>query len=107
MSMIDYNRLSNKKILVTGGAGFIGSNICEKLVHLNSKVYCLDNYSTGKLENILPLLKNENFHNIKGDITNYKKCLDVTKGIDFVLHQAALGSVPRSIEDPITTNPSV
>ena len=64
----------------------------------------MDNYSTGKLENILPLLKNENFHNIKGDITNYKKCLDVTKGIDFVLHQAALGSVPRSIEDPITTN---
>ena len=79
--MIDYNRLSNKKILVTGGAGFIGSNICEKLVHLNSKVYCLDNYSTGKLENILPLLKNENFHNIKGILQIIKNALMSQRGL--------------------------
>tara|TARA_B100001758_G_C18396248_1_gene606129 strand:- start:400 stop:1389 length:990 start_codon:yes stop_codon:yes gene_type:complete len=96
--------LSNKKILVTGGAGFIGSNLCEELLRLGNKVVCLDNFATGKRKNIEKILKNINFNLIEGDIRNIDDCLKATKGVDYVLHQAALGSVPRSIKDPITSN---
>ncbi|QOD62096.1 SDR family oxidoreductase [Polaribacter haliotis] len=96
--------LSGKKIVVTGGAGFIGSNLCEALLLKNNEVICLDNFSTGKKENITPFLENSNFTLIKGDIRNLEDCLKSTKNADYVLHQAALGSVPRSIKDPITTN---
>ena len=96
--------LSEKKILVTGGAGFIGSNLCEALLEKNNQVVCLDNFSTGKRENIAPFLKNPNFTLLEGDIRNLNDCINATKNVDFVLHQAALGSVPRSIKDPITSN---
>lgn len=96
--------ISEKRILVTGGAGFIGSNLCEKLIELNNYVICLDNFSTGKLENLESILDNRKFKLLKGDIRNLDDCMLATKDVDFVLHQAALGSVPRSINDPITTN---
>ena len=96
--------LSNKLILVTGGAGFIGSNLCEKLLHLGNKVVCLENFATGKRENIKEFLNDPNFTLIEGDIRKLEDCLKATKGVDYVLHQAALGSVPRSIKDPITSN---
>ena len=96
--------LSKKKILVTGGAGFIGSNLCEELLHLGNKVVCLENFATGKRENIKEFLNNPNFTLIEGDIRKLEDCLKATKGVDYVLHQAALGSVPRSIKDPITSN---
>lgn len=92
------------KILITGGAGFIGSNLCEELLKLGHKIVCLDNFSTGKKENIISFLDNENFTLIEGDIRNLETCYKATESIDFVLHQAALGSVPRSIKDPIMTN---
>ena len=98
------NDLKNKKILVTGGAGFIGSNLCEALLALNNKVTCLDNFSTGKMENIEHLIPNTNFQLIGGDIRNIDDCNKACASVDYVLHQAALGSVPRSIIDPITTN---
>ena len=91
-------------ILVTGGAGFIGSNLCEALLGLGHKVTCLDNFSTGHRKNIEPFLNNSNFKLIEGDICNFDTCYKATLGQDYVLHQAALGSVPRSINDPITTN---
>ena len=93
-----------KKILVTGGAGFIGSNLCEDLLNKGYWVRCLDNFSTGKRENIKHLLNNPNFELIEEDIRNFEACSLACKEIDFVLHQAALGSVPRSINDPITSN---
>ncbi len=96
--------ISNKKILVTGGAGFIGSNLCEILLKMNNTVVCLDNFSTGKKENIVPFLKNKQFTLIEGDIRNLEDCTKAVQDMDFVLHQAALGSVPRSIADPITSN---
>ena len=96
--------LSKKKILVTGGAGFIGSNLCEELLHLGNKVVCLENFATGKRENIKEFLNDPNFALIEGDIRKLDDCLKATKGVDYVLHQAALGSVPRSIKDPITSN---
>lgn len=95
---------SNNKILVTGGAGFIGSNLCEELLNRDNKVTCLDNFATGKRENLTQLLKNPNFTLIEGDIRNLEDCMKATTGVDYVLHQAALGSVPRSIKDPITSN---
>jgi len=96
----------NKKfnILVTGGAGFIGSNLCESLVNHGNEVVCLDNLATGKMENIQHLIKKKNFTFIKGDIRNLEDCQEACTDIDYVLHQAALGSVPRSIKDPITSN---
>ncbi len=97
-------QLTNKNILVTGGAGFIGSNLCEELLRLGNKVVCLDNFAIGKRKNIEELFENVNFTLIEGDIRNLDDCLKATKGIDFVLHQAALGSVPRSIKDPINSN---
>ena len=96
--------LINKKILVTGGAGFIGSNLCEELISLGNQVVCLDDFSTGKKENIALLLDNSDFTLFEGDIRNIKDCLKASKGVDYILHQAALGSVPRSIKDPITSN---
>lgn len=92
------------KILVTGGAGFIGSNLCEELLNKGASVTCLDNFSTGKKENIEPFLSNPNFKSITGDIRNLDDCRKAVEGCDYVLHEAALGSVPRSINDPITTN---
>lgn len=91
-------------ILVTGGAGFIGSNLCDHFLTKGYQVTCLDNFATGHRHNVEPFLKNTNFKLIEGDIRNLATCHDAVKGIDFVLHQAALGSVPRSINDPITTN---
>jgi UDP-N-acetylglucosamine 4-epimerase len=96
--------LSGKKILVTGGAGFIGSNLCEELLKLNTEVFCLDNFETGKRENISIFQSNKNFTLIEGDIRDYSTCLSATKGMDIVMHQAALGSVPRSIDNPIRTH---
>ena len=96
--------LKNKKILVTGGAGFIGSNLCEYFVKCEAEVRCLDNFATGHLHNIEHLLARDNFSLIEGDIRNLEDCLKASKSVDFILHQAALGSVPRSIEDPITSN---
>ena len=96
--------LRNKKVLVTGGAGFIGSNLCEALLDKGNKVICLDNFATGKRENIEELSKDANFTLTEGDIRKLEDCLKATKDVDYVLHQAALGSVPRSIKDPITSN---
>jgi UDP-N-acetylglucosamine/UDP-N-acetylgalactosamine 4-epimerase len=96
--------LENKKILVTGGAGFIGSNLCEALLEKGNKVVCLDNFATGKRDNIVNLLNNSNFTLKVGDIRNLRDCLKASKGVDYILHQAALGSVPRSIKDPIMSN---
>lgn len=97
-------KISNSHVLVTGGAGFIGSNLCEELLNYGVRVTCFDNFSTGKIENILHLLGNSNFNLIVGDIRNQEDCYKAVEGIDYVLHEAALGSVPRSIKDPATTN---
>ena len=96
-----------KNILVTGGAGFIGSNLCKKLLLKGNKVVCLDNFITGYKRNIEDIISNPNFTLIEGDICNYKDCVKAVKGVDYVLHQAALGSVPRSIEDPMLTTQSL
>lgn len=96
--------ITGKRILVTGGAGFIGSNLVEELLHLGNIVTCLDNFSTGKRENVEPFLSNSNFTLIEGDIRDLETCRKAVKGQDYVLQEAALGSVPRSINDPITTN---
>ena len=92
------------QILVTGGAGFIGSNTCDALLALNHTVICLDNFLTGRISNLSDALKHPNFTLIEGDIRNYSTCELAIKNCDIVLHLAALGSVPRSINDPITTN---
>lgn len=91
-------------ILVTGGAGFIGANLCEALLANGNKVTCLDNFATGKKENIAHLHTNSNFKLIEGDIRNLEDCHKACTQVDYILHQAALGSVPRSINDPITSN---
>jgi UDP-N-acetylglucosamine 4-epimerase len=96
--------LNNTKILITGGAGFIGSNLCEFFLEKGYYVVCLDNFATGHKHNIEPFLAHANFKLIEGDIRNLDTCTTATQGIDYVFHQAALGSVPRSINDPITTN---
>ena len=96
--------IKEKNILVTGGAGFIGSNLVEELLRLGNTVTCLDNFATGKRENIQPFLSNPNFTLIEGDIRDLETCRKAVKNQEYVLHEAALGSVPRSINDPITTN---
>ena len=95
--------VENSRILVTGGAGFIGSNLVETLLAQNNIVTVLDNFSTGKMENLLPFFGNKSFRLIVGDIRDPDKCREAAAGQDFVLHEAALGSVPRSIKDPMTT----
>jgi UDP-N-acetylglucosamine/UDP-N-acetylgalactosamine 4-epimerase len=104
MTNNELNLDSSLTILVTGGAGFIGSNLCEALISNGNRVTCLDNFSTGKKENISHLLNNSNFTLIEGDIRNMDDCNKAVKDIDYILHEAALGSVPRSINDPITSN---
>lgn len=91
----------NSVFLVTGGAGFIGSNLCEAILNMGYTVRCLDNLSTGKMKNIEPLLENPKFTFIKGDIRELDTCMEATKGVTYVLNQAAWGSVPRSIEMPL------
>lgn len=95
-----------KTVLVTGGAGFIGSNLCEALLKRGDNVVCLDNFATGHWENIVDLLVKypQKFKLIVGDIRNIEDCRKAVEGVDYVLHEAALGSVPRSIKDPATTN---
>jgi len=97
-------QLIDKRILITGGAGFIGSNLSEYLLEKGCDVVCLDNLATGSRDNISHLFINPNFTFIEGDIRNITDCHAAVKGVDYVLHQAALGSVPRSIKDPITSN---
>ncbi len=97
-------KLKGKKILVTGGAGFIGSNLCESLLKLGVHVTCLDNFSTGSKNNLLDFVDSKNFNLIEGDIRDLNTCKRASKNQNYILHQAALGSVPRSITDPITTN---
>lgn len=94
------------KVLVTGGAGFIGSNLCEYLLGEGHKVRCMDNFCTGKPENVIPLLERfpDSFSLVVGDIRSLEDCRKAVDGMEYVLHEAALGSVPRSIKDPITTN---
>ena len=86
--------------LVTGGAGFIGSNLCEAILKKGCKVRCLDDLSTGDIKNTEIFKDNPDYTFIKGDIKDYDTCLEATNGVDFVLNQAAWGSVPRSIEMP-------
>ena len=95
-----------QSVLVTGAAGFIGSNLCEHLLAHNYRVVCLDNFATGKIENLLPLLEKypATLKLIVGDIRNIEDCRKAVEDVDYVLHEAALGSVPRSIKDPATTN---
>jgi UDP-N-acetylglucosamine 4-epimerase len=91
-------------ILITGGAGFIGSNLCEYFINKGHKVICLDNFATGHKYNLKDFINDANFNLIEGDIRNLMDCHNAVQGVDYVLHQAALGSVPRSINDPVTTN---
>lgn len=93
-----------KKILVTGGAGFIGSNLCESLIADGHQVRCLDNFATGHFHNIQHLMELDNFELSVGDIRDLDTCKEAVSEMEYVLHEAALGSVPRSIKDPITTN---
>ena len=96
--------MNNRHILITGGAGFIGSNLTEHFLTKGYKVTCLDNFATGHKHNIEPFMQNSNYRLIEGDIRSLETCKQAVEGIDYVLHQAALGSVPRSIKDPITSN---
>jgi len=98
-----YSHLQNSKVLVTGGAGFIGSNLCESLLDAGNEVVCLDNFSTGRRKNIKEFEERKGFTLIEGDIRNFDDCVRAVSGVSYVFHQAALGSVPRSIKDPITS----
>jgi len=95
---------SKTTILITGGGGFIGTNLCEYFLSKKYFVICFDNFSTGNRHNILPFLEDENFKLIEADIRDIEQCKQAVVGVDYVLHQAALGSVPRSINDPVTSN---
>ena len=96
----------NVKVLVTGGAGFIGSNLCEHLLANGYQVRCLDNFATGHMYNLIPLIEKhpDSFELQVGDIRNIEDCRKACDGVDYIMHEAALGSVPRSIKDPATTN---
>lgn len=101
---LDYRDIvfpEDSEFLVTGGAGFIGSNLCEALLLMGYRVRCLDDLSTGKIQNIEPFMKKTGFQFIKGDIKTFSVCDEACKNVDFVLHQAAWGSVPRSIDLPV------
>ena len=102
--MNNYPRIKNKRVLVTGGAGFIGSNLCEDLLKYDNEVVCLDNFSTGHFRTIREFIDDPKFTLIVGDIRQLEDCRKAVEGVDLVLHEAALGSVPRSINDPINTN---
>ncbi len=104
MNTKQIEQLRSSKILVTGAAGFIGSNLCETLLDFGSTVVGLDNFATGHKKNLSYIINNPDFTFIEGDIRNLDDCNKACDGVDFVLHQAALGSVPRSINDPITSN---
>ncbi|MFV8346764.1 SDR family oxidoreductase [Flavobacterium sp. ZB4P13] len=95
---------TKSSVLITGGAGFIGSNLCEYFLSEGYKVVCLDNFATGYRHNLKDFINHPNFSLIEGDIRNATECQNAVQGVDYVLHQAALGSVPRSINDPVTTN---
>ena len=95
--------LRDRRVLVTGGAGFIGSNLVESLLQSGNYVVCLDNFSTGRKLNLSGFVNHPSFKLIEGDIRSYDDCLNAVKDTDIVFHQAALGSVPRSIKDPVTT----
>ena len=95
--------MKDSRVLVTGGAGFIGSNLVDSLLNSGNTVVCIDNFSTGKRENLKEFIGNPAFKLIGGDIRNYDHCLKAVENIDIVFHEAALGSVPRSIKDPITS----
>jgi len=101
--MLMIRNLKDSRVLVTGGAGFIGSNLIESFLNSGNTVVCLDNFSTGKRENLSSFANNPGFKLIEGDIRNYDDCLKSVENIDIVFHQAALGSVPRSIKDPVTS----
>jgi UDP-N-acetylglucosamine/UDP-N-acetylgalactosamine 4-epimerase len=96
--------IHKSKIVITGGAGFIGSNLCDYFLSKGHEVVCFDNFATGHRHNIKDYINHPNFSLIEGDIRNLTDCQKAVQGADYVLHQAALGSVPRSIADPITTN---
>jgi UDP-N-acetylglucosamine 4-epimerase len=96
--------IAKNTVLITGGAGFIGTNLCEYFLSKGYFVICLDNFATGHKHNITEFLQLKNFKLIEGDIRNLEQCKNAVIGVDYVLHQAALGSVPRSINDPITSN---
>ncbi len=104
MTDIAISKLKGAKVLVTGGAGFIGSNLCEYLLDRGTIIHCLDNFATGHKKNISSLIDHPNFTFFEGDIRNLEDCKRAVTSMEYVLHQAALGSVPRSIKDPITTN---
>jgi len=96
--------IAKNTVLITGGGGFIGTNLCEYFLSKGYFVICLDNFATGHKHNITEFLQHKNFKLIEGDIRNLEQCKNAVIGVDYVLHQAALGSVPRSINDPITSN---
>ena len=98
------NALSGKHILVTGGAGFIGSNLVEYLLNNGSLVRVLDNFETGRMSNVEKFLSHRNFSLIEGDIRNYADCSKAVKNVNAISHQAALGSVPRSVAHPLNTH---
>lgn len=101
MGYRNLNFPKDSTFLITGGAGFIGSNLSEAILELGYKVVVLDNFSTGKRENIERFIKNQNFKLIEGDIRDLETCKKAIVGVDYILHQAAWGSVPRSIEMPL------
>jgi UDP-N-acetylglucosamine/UDP-N-acetylgalactosamine 4-epimerase len=103
---MSYPKIQSSRILVTGGAGFIGSNLCEDLLQCGNEVICLDNFSTGRRENLSDFINNKNFSLIEGDIRDLKTCQQAIDGVNYILHHAALGSVPRSIADPVGSNES-